>query len=220
MPLQGFLLQSRVVYAQTPAPGSKPTDTVPAEGQSTSQPQPASQAPTTSTTASPTTKPKPPLRHKRRVAQGDCNATTKAGTTAGGASAATSGKPSTESAAAGSAPTSAKASSPSNCPPPKIVVTEGGTADPGIQLAGDASGSPLPSTNACHDAAQCLQAAEENLKKISPQQLDSNKREMVGQVRQFMDQSKAATKAGDLDRARTLAWKAQTLSEELVTPQK
>jgi hypothetical protein len=39
---------------------------------------------------------------------------------------------------------------------------------------------------------------------------------MVKQVREFMDQSKAATSAGDLDQARTLAWKAQLLSEELL----
>jgi hypothetical protein len=43
---------------------------------------------------------------------------------------------------------------------------------------------------------------------------------MVKQVRQFIDQSKTATAAGDLESARTLAWKAQLLSDELVNPQK
>ena len=33
-----------------------------------------------------------------------------------------------------------------------------------------------------------------------------------------MEQSKAAVGGGDLERARTLAWKAQLLSEELVKP--
>ena len=42
----------------------------------------------------------------------------------------------------------------------------------------------------------------------------------MNQVRQFMDQSKAAIDAGDLERARTLAWKAEVLSEELVKPEK
>ena len=65
-----------------------------------------------------------------------------------------------------------------------------------------------------------LQSAEENLKKITGQQLSSNQRDMVTQVRQFMDQSKNASASGDLERARTLAWKAQLLSEELVNPQK
>jgi hypothetical protein len=222
-PLQGFLLQSTAVYAQIQAtPASKPADSTQIQVQSASQPQnpPPSQAPSTSTTASPPAKPIRSLRHKKKVVQPDCNATTKPGTTSSAANTAPSGKSATQSAAGGSSPTSAKGSTPSNCPPTKVVVRQGGTSEPAIQLAGDASGSPLPSTNACHDAAQCLQSAEENLKKISAQQLDSNKQEMVGQVRQFMDQSKAATKAGDLDRARTLAWKAQTLSEELVTPQK
>lgn len=65
-----------------------------------------------------------------------------------------------------------------------------------------------------------LQSTEENLKKIETTQLNSNQQEMIKQVRQFVDQSKAATTAGDVDRARTLAWKAQLLSEELLKPQK
>lgn len=42
----------------------------------------------------------------------------------------------------------------------------------------------------------------------------------MNQIRQFMGQSKAAIDSGDLERARTLAWKAQVLSEELVKPEK
>jgi hypothetical protein len=63
-----------------------------------------------------------------------------------------------------------------------------------------------------------LAATEANLKKIAGQQLSSNQKEMVTQIRQFMEQSKAAVGDGDPDRARTLAWKAQLLSEELVKP--
>jgi hypothetical protein len=65
-----------------------------------------------------------------------------------------------------------------------------------------------------------LSATETNLKKIAGQQLNSNQRDMVNQIRQFMKQSKAAVGDGDLERARTLAWKAQVLSEELVKPEK
>ncbi len=65
-----------------------------------------------------------------------------------------------------------------------------------------------------------LETTQANLKKIAGQQLSSNQQDMVNQIRQFMDQSKAAVDAGDLDRARTLAWKAQLLSEELVKPEK
>jgi hypothetical protein len=35
-----------------------------------------------------------------------------------------------------------------------------------------------------------------------------------------MEQSKAAMSQGDLERARTLAWKAQLLSDDLVKPEK
>jgi len=65
-----------------------------------------------------------------------------------------------------------------------------------------------------------LEAAAHNLKSMGTRQLNSNQQDMVRQIRQFMDQSKAATTAGDLDRARTLAWKAQLLSEELLSPEK
>jgi len=63
-----------------------------------------------------------------------------------------------------------------------------------------------------------LAATESNLKKISGQQLNSDQQDMVSQIRQFMTQSKAAVGDGDMERARTLAWKAQVLSEELVKP--
>jgi len=63
-----------------------------------------------------------------------------------------------------------------------------------------------------------LGATEENLKKIAGRKLSSNQQDVVNQIHQFMEQSKTATAAGDLNRARTLAWKAQMLSEELAKP--
>jgi hypothetical protein len=65
-----------------------------------------------------------------------------------------------------------------------------------------------------------LAATEANLKKIAGQPLSSNQQDMVNQIHQFMEQSKAAVGDGDLERARTLAWKAQLLSDELVKPAK
>jgi len=65
-----------------------------------------------------------------------------------------------------------------------------------------------------------LGTTEANLKKIAGRQLTPDQENMVNQIRQFMEQSKAAAGDGDLDRARTLAWKAQVLSEELVKPAK
>ncbi len=65
-----------------------------------------------------------------------------------------------------------------------------------------------------------LGATEQNLKKIAEMQLSEDQQDMVTQIRQFMEQSKTAVAAGDTERARTLAWKAQLLSEELVNPAK
>jgi ABC-type lipoprotein export system ATPase subunit len=94
-------------------------------------------------------------------------------------------------------------------------VRQGGTSDNSIQLAGAGPGT---SANQKDTANQMLAATESNLKKISAQQLSSDQQQMVSQIRQFMEQSKAAVGDGDLERARTLAWKAQVLSEELVKP--
>jgi hypothetical protein len=65
-----------------------------------------------------------------------------------------------------------------------------------------------------------LSATKANLKKLEGRQLNPNQRDIVKQVHQFMEQSKSAVTAGDPERARTLAWKAQLLSEELTKPDK
>jgi hypothetical protein len=41
---------------------------------------------------------------------------------------------------------------------------------------------------------------------------------MVNQIKEFMEQSKKAIAAGDVQRGRNLAVKAQLLSDELVKP--
>jgi len=65
-----------------------------------------------------------------------------------------------------------------------------------------------------------LGTTEANLKKIARRTLSSTQQDMVNQIRQFVEQSKAAVGDGNLERARTLAWKAQLLSEELIKPGK
>lgn len=67
---------------------------------------------------------------------------------------------------------------------------------------------------------QLLGTTDQNLKKASERQLTSMQQDTVTQTRQFMEQSKQAMADGDLERARTLAWKAQVLSEDLVNPEK
>jgi hypothetical protein len=111
-----------------------------------------------------------------------------------------------------------KKSTSSSCPPSKVIVRQGSTSDSSIELVGGAAGSQASDER--NNSIEMLETADANLKKIDGTQLDSNQQDMIKQVRQFMDQSKAATSAGDLDQARTLAWKAQLLSEELLKKQK
>jgi hypothetical protein len=67
---------------------------------------------------------------------------------------------------------------------------------------------------------QLLGTTNQNLKKTAGWQLNSSQQDTISQTRQFVKQSEAAMAEGDLERARTLAWKAELLSEDLVNPQK
>jgi hypothetical protein len=205
-------------HATQSAPVSKPADTTPTQDQGAAPP-----APNPSTPSEPPTSATPPAAlpgqgssgptrppthkkpgHKKRVLPANCISPPT------GAGAA-------DPPATGNTPTPGTSSDPKNCPPSKVIVRQGGTSEPSIQLGGSAGGT----TSHQRDTAnQMLAATEANLKKIAGQQLSSNQQDMVNQIRQFMEQSKAAVEAGDLERARTLAWKAQLLSDELVKPPK
>ena len=174
---------------------------------------PSQSAPTPATTSSrqnPTGTTTKGRRRKQKAIASNCN----------GAPAASApdapGSPSSSAAAPGKAPSTGTSSAPPNCPPSKVIVQQGGTSDPGVALAGGTTGNQAsPQRDA---ANQMLGSTEENLKKIAGRQLSSDQQDMVNQIRQFMEQSKKAVGDGDLERARTLAWKAQVLSEELVKP--
>lgn len=120
-------------------------------------------------------------------------------------------------AGAVSPPSVATTPTSKDCPPPKIVVRQGGSKDPSIQLAGG---------NADHAAQQrdsinqLLGQTDQNLKKAEETQLSDSQQEVVTQTRQYVVQSKAAMANGDFERARTLAWKAQLLSQDLVKLEK
>jgi hypothetical protein len=123
--------------------------------------------------------------------------------------------PSSGQANAGKSPAVPVASS-ENCPPAKVVVHQGGSSESSIQLAGGTN----QSSQARATATPMLDATEANLKVLEERQLSDSEKDMVTQIRQFMEQSKTAVAAGDVERARTLAWKAQTLSDDLVKPTK
>jgi hypothetical protein len=110
---------------------------------------------------------------------------------------------------------SSAANAPVNCPPPKVIVRQGSTKEPSIELIGGAAGDQQSQRDL---ANQHLQATDANLKKIASEQLSANQQVLVAQIRQFMEQSRSAVQAGEFERADTLAKKAQQLSEELVKP--
>jgi hypothetical protein len=97
-------------------------------------------------------------------------------------------------------------------------VKQGGIAEQSIQLAGGSAGGEA--TQKRNAANQMLAATDENLKKISGRRLSIAEQGSVIQIRQFVDQSKSALIAGNLERAQTLAWKAKLLSDDLIDPEK
>jgi hypothetical protein len=65
---------------------------------------------------------------------------------------------------------------------------------------------------------QLLGSVESDLKKVEGRQLNSSQQEMMTQIQQFIEQSKAAVAVGDMERGHNLAMKAHLLSAELVKP--
>ena len=147
---------------------------------------------------------------KKKSSIDPCNASSSSGPADGSSSADGSNASSATQSSETSATPPAK-----DCPPPKIVVRQGGTGEPSIQLAGGDQASQKRAA-----ATQMLGTTEANLKKIASLQLSEAQKDTVVQIRQFVDQSKAALDAGDAERGKTLAWKAQLLSEDLVQPEK
>ena len=150
------------------------------------------------TPANPTAPPKAKPRHKRKSATPNCLDP--------------AGKPS--SGPASSASVSANSAALKPCPPKKTVVRNGGAEEPPVQLTG--TDPAKPSTQGA--AAQQLAATEGNLKKLSARELNADQQQTLNQIREFMEQSRQATAAGDLERAQNLASKARLLSDELVKP--
>jgi hypothetical protein len=119
------------------------------------------------------------------------------------------------------ASSSAEASSPAKadlppCPPPKIVVRNGGTSEGTVQISGGSSAGKESPRRAGTD--KLLGSTEQALKKIDSLQLDSTQQQTAKQIHQYIVQSKTALAAGDLDLAHNLALKAHLLADELLKP--
>lgn len=96
----------------------------------------------------------------------------------------------------------------------KIVVRDGSTSEPTVKLA------PTVPTNVASQQAQVteqlLATAENNLKEAAVRQLNADQTAVVDQVRNYIQQARAATKAGDFQRGHNLAVKARLLSDDLI----
>ncbi len=134
------------------------------------------------------------------------------------ANSSTSDKPSTSSRRR-RRKTSAQNCSPSKgastgkpCPAAKVVVKNGGSAEPTVQLKAPTDEQQRTSTE------QLNAATEDNLKKIQGRQLAATEQETLDQAKQFIQQSKLAIADGDLGRGHDLAQKARLLADELAKP--
>lgn len=157
---------------------------------------------------------KKPTRKKRAAATSPCVTPSTASTPTN----STPQNAPADPAEGASPPAAAMPQASKDCPPPKIVVRQGGSKESSIQLAGG---------NADHGTAQqrdginqLLGQTDENLKKAEATQLTSSQQDIVTQTRQYVVQSKTAMANGDFERAHTLAWKAQLLSQDLVKVEK
>jgi outer membrane biosynthesis protein TonB len=98
--------------------------------------------------------------------------------------------------------------------PSKVIVRNGGARESAAQI------SPAMSKDQQQrqrdNTAQLLSTTDANLKKIESRRLTANQQGMARHIRTYMQQSKAASEAGDLERANTLALKAHLLSDDLL----
>ena len=97
--------------------------------------------------------------------------------------------------------------------PGKTVVRNGGAKDDTVQLS-PGGGHDQESHNR-EKTAQLLATTDVNLKKLVGRQLTSAQHVTLDQIRSYVAQANLASSAGDLVRARTLAYKARLLSDDL-----
>jgi hypothetical protein len=195
---------------------AKPADS-PAPVQSTSVPQTNPPAPTNSPASdsssahkkSPAAAKHKPQSKAKNTAPCKAPANAKSLTKTSHSDAATA-------ANSGSATGSATADLPP-CPPPKVVVRNGGTAEGTVHLTGGTAAAKNSPQRA--NTERSLASTEDELKMTAGRQLDSAQQETVKQIHQYAAQSRKALQAGDLELAHNLAVKAHLLADQVVKPQ-
>lgn len=95
----------------------------------------------------------------------------------------------------------------------KVVVRNGGAKDQSAQLApGMSKEQELHSRET---TATLLATTDANLKSVAGRRLTPAQQSVLDQIHTYIRQSKEASDSGDVARARTLAYKAHLLSDEL-----
>jgi hypothetical protein len=94
------------------------------------------------------------------------------------------------------------------------VVREGGAREPAAQIESDIT--PAEATRERQNAERLLGSADGQLRQLTGRALNSQQKETIGQIRNYMQGARSALKEGDVRRAGTLAEKAQLLAEDLV----
>jgi hypothetical protein len=97
--------------------------------------------------------------------------------------------------------------------PTKTVVRNGSTTDPTVAISAGMNEQQISQQKQNTD--QLLASADANLKTISTRQLSAAQQDTVTQIKSFMEQAKAASSSGDVQRAYNLANKANMLSADL-----
>jgi hypothetical protein len=103
-----------------------------------------------------------------------------------------------------------------NIPPTRVVIQEGST-NPGTGQVSTGAPNDNGSNNQT-TTQQLLDVAENNLRNIK-RQLSADEKSTVEHIRDYITQSKDATKEGDNVRAHNMALKARLLSDELAKAQ-
>jgi|HubBroStandDraft_4_1064222.scaffolds.fasta_scaffold71885_2 hypothetical protein len=161
-----------------------------------------------------------PHQRPNKVATPDCSNSSSAPNQPGTANPANASNAGSTTKTAGDAnrpsATDAGSAAVKPCAPPVVVIKNGGSSEPTVQLKGDVTAEQASEQRSTTE--QLAAATEENLKKVAERQLGSSQQEVVNQIKDFLEQSKKAIAAGDLERGRNLAMKARLLSDELLKP--
>jgi hypothetical protein len=187
---------------QTPAPQS-PNSTTPQAAPSSPPQNPPAKPPAAK-----------PRRHKK-TGTPDCSSAPTALNTAAGSTAGSTDAASTNTSSGSTVSSNTGSPAQKPCPPPKVVVKNGGSDEPNVELKG---GSSAEASYERATTEQLVKETSENLSKIKELRLTPSQQETVTQINHFLEQSKAAVAAGNVERGRNLAMKARLLSDELLKP--